>query len=141
MTAPSDTRSDPGLSADPAHVHALHRAVVAARAADEKKAGDVVVLDVAAILSIADAFVIASAANTRQVRTIADEVERQMRLVTGEGPLRVEGLGELSWVLMDFGDVVVHVFTEEMRRFYDIERLYRDAPTVSWVDDARESNT
>jgi ribosome-associated protein len=118
---------------DPAHLVALERAVVAARAADDKKATDVLVLDVADVLTIADAFVIASASNTRQVRTIVDEIERQVRAASGSGPLRVEGLGEMTWVLLDFGDVIVHVFTDEQRRFYDIERLYRDAPVVPWA--------
>jgi ribosome-associated protein len=107
-------------------------AVAAAAAADEKKGTDTVVLDVGAVLAITDFFVITSAPNKRLVRTLADEVELKVRAAGGPSPLRVEGLSESSWVLMDYGDLVVHVFVDEMRRFYDIERLYRDVPVVRW---------
>jgi ribosome-associated protein len=110
----------------------LGLASLAARVADEKKGDDTVVLEVGNVLAITDYFVITSARNTRLVRTIAEEIERQVKLAGGPGPLRVEGLSELSWVLLDYGDVVVHVFLEENRRFYDIERLYRDVPVVRW---------
>ncbi len=110
----------------------LGLATLAARVADDKKGDDTVVLEVGSVLAITDFFVITSATNTRLVRTIADEVERQVKLAGGPAPLRVEGLSELSWVLLDYGDVVVHVFLDENRRFYDIERLYRDVPTISW---------
>jgi ribosome-associated protein len=110
----------------------LGLASLAARVADEKKGDDTVVLEVGNVLAITDYFVITSARNTRLVRTIAEEIERQVKLAGGPGPLRVEGLSELSWVLLDYGDVVVHVFLEDNRRFYDIERLYRDVPVVRW---------
>ena len=108
-------------------------AVAAARAADEKKANDVVVLEVGNVLAITDFFVIASASNPRQVRTLADEVERALKLLDPElGPLRVEGLRDLTWVLLDYGGIVVHLFHDETRAFYDIERLYRDVPRLPW---------
>jgi ribosome-associated protein len=110
----------------------LSWAVLAARAADDKKATDTRVLDVGRILAIADVFVIASAPSGRQVKAITDEIEDRLKAEAGIGPLRIEGLRDLSWVLLDYGDVVVHVFSDEMRAFYEIERLYRDAVVVDW---------
>jgi len=107
-------------------------AVLAARTADDKKGLDTVVLEVAEGLAITDAFVITSAPNTRLVRTLADEIERVLKLEHERAPLRVEGLRDLTWVLLDYGDLVVHVFLDETRRFYDIERLYRDVPRIGW---------
>ena len=103
-------------------------ATIAARAADEKQGRNIAVLDVGAILAIADIFVIVDAPNRRLVRTLVDEIEQAVRVATGRSPRRVEGAREQQWVLLDYGDVVVHVFLEEIRRFYEIERLYRDAP-------------
>jgi ribosome-associated protein len=101
--------------------------VVAARAAAAKKGEDTVILAVEPLLKITDAFVITSGTNARQVRTIADEVEEQVKQAGGPSPLRVEGLDDAQWVLMDYGDFVVHVFLDEVRRFYDLERLWGDA--------------
>lgn len=103
-------------------------ALTIAEAADSKKADDIVLLDVGDVLGIADVFIIASAPNTRLVRTVAEEIERVVKERYGISPLRVEGIRELQWVLLDYGDVVAHVFTSETRHFYDIERLYRDVP-------------
>lgn len=103
-------------------------ALTAAAAADAKKVDDIVLLDVGEVLAITDLFLVASASNTRLVRTIADEIERVLKERHGAAPLRVEGMRELQWVLLDYADVVVHVFTTETRHFYDIERLYRDVP-------------
>jgi ribosome-associated protein len=80
--------------------------------------------------------VIASGATDRQVRAIADAVEEELRKA-GSKPIRREGERDMRWLLLDFGDIVVHVFTEEDRMFYDIERLWKDAPTVKW-EGARE---
>ena len=107
-------------------------ACVAARAADDKKADDTIVLSVGELLSITEYFVVTSASNRRLVRTIVESVEEQVRAELDRPPLRIEGLSEAQWVLMDFGDVVVHVFAEEMRQYYEIERLYRDVPRVEW---------
>lgn len=106
-------------------------AVAVARAADDKQAVDVSVIDVGGVISISQVFVVAGAPNTRLVRTVADEVVERARRA-GRKPLHVEGFGELQWVLVDFGDVVVHVFVDEARAFYDIERLYRDQPDIEW---------
>jgi ribosome-associated protein len=107
---------------------------VAARAADDKKADDIVVLDVGDILGIVDSFVIASASNTRQVRTIVEEVEKQLREQCEVKPRAVEGLDDASWVLLDYGDLVVHVFLTETREFYGLERLWADAARIAWQD-------
>jgi ribosome-associated protein len=110
-------------------------AFLAARAADDKQGVDTIVLSVAAVLAITELFVVTSAANRRLVRTIADEVEHQVREQLGRSPVRVEGVAEQQWVLIDYGDVVVHVFADETRRFYNIERLYSDVPTLDWRPD------
>jgi ribosome-associated protein len=110
----------------------LEWAAMAAMAADEKQGRETVVLEVGAVLAITDFFVITSATNSRQVRTIAEAVEERLKLDGGPAPIRVEGRSDLTWVLLDYGDIVVHVFLDETRRFYDIERLYRDVPVIDW---------
>jgi len=108
-------------------------ACAAACAADDKKADDTIVLMVGELLNITEYFVVTSAPNRRLVRSIVDSIEEEVRERLGRSPLRTEGLTELAWVLVDYGDVVVHVFTEEMRQYYEIERLYRDVPRVDWA--------
>jgi ribosome-associated protein len=115
---------------------AMERSRVAAAAAADKKGEDIVVLDVGDILGIADAFVITSASNTRQVRTIVEEVEKQLREKSDSKPRAVEGLDDASWVLLDYGDVVVHVFLTDTRAFYGLERLWADAARVPWENAA-----
>lgn len=114
----------------PASAESRELALTAARAIDEKKGEDTVILDVGAVLAITDLFVITSAANRRLVKTLADEVEEQVFILHDRKPLRTEGLAEAQWVLLDYGDVVVHVFADDQRRFYEIERLYRDVERV-----------
>ena len=116
----------------PATAAAHELARVAAQAADGKKALDTIVLDVGDVLAITEAFVVTSASNRRQVRTIADAVEEEVKILLDRSPVRAEGLHEMQWVLLDYGDVVVHVFADETRRFYEIERLYRDVPRLEW---------
>ncbi len=106
--------------------------VTAAKAASDKKGEDTVVLEVGSVLAITDAFVITSGANSRQVKTIAEEVERKIDEAGGPKPLRIEGLDDARWVLMDYGDFVVHVFLDEVRRYYELERLWSDAPRLDW---------
>jgi ribosome-associated protein len=108
-------------------------ALAAARSADEKQGGNIVVLDVGDVLAITDFFVVIDAPNRRLVRTLVDEIEQSVRDLSGRSPVRVEGLKEHQWVLIDYGDVVVHVFLDEVRRFYEIERLYRDVGKVDWA--------
>jgi ribosome-associated protein len=90
------------------------------------------VLTVGAVLAITEHFVITHGTNPRQVRTITEEVERRITEAGGPKPLRIEGLDDLSWVLMDYGDFVVHVFSEEARHYYELERLWSDVPTIDW---------
>jgi ribosome-associated protein len=108
----------------------------AARAASAKGGEETVIVEVGAVLAITDAFVITSGRNTRQVKTIADEVEAKLKSEGGISPLRVEGLSDSRWVLLDYGDLVIHVFLDETREFYDLERLWSDAPRVAWEDEA-----
>jgi ribosome-associated protein len=105
---------------------------VAARAASDKKGEDTVILAMGRIFPITDAFVITSGTNPRQVRTIAEEIEEKVKAAGGPAPLRVEGLDDARWVLMDYGDFVVHVFQDEVRQFYELERLWADAERWSW---------
>ena len=111
-------------------------AVVAAQAADAKQAHDIVVLDVGDVLAITECFLIASAPNTRLVRTIAEAIEEALRDAGGPKPLRTEGLGDLHWVLLDFGDLVAHIFLQETRDYYELERLWGDVPKVNWTEGA-----
>ena len=106
---------------------------MAARAADDKGAEDIVILEVGDVLVVADEFVVASAPNDRQVRAIVDEVERQVAEAGLAKPLRVEGRDERKWVLLDYGDVVVHVFLREVREYYELERLWADVPQIEWA--------
>ena len=106
-------------------------AVAAARSASAKQAEGVAILDVHGLIVITDYFVIASGETERQVRTIVEEVEKALRDL-GRKPVRREGETECRWVLLDYVDVVVHVFAEEEREYYDLERLWRDAPRVDW---------
>jgi len=105
---------------------------VAARAADAKSGDDTVILAVGELLGVTDAFVVTSGHNTRQVKTIVDEVERAVKESAQRHPVRVEGLDDARWVLMDYGDFLVHVFLDEARDFYDLEHLWADAPRIGW---------
>lgn len=107
-------------------------ALVAARAADDKQADSVMVLDVGSIIGICDYFVICSARNSRLVAAVAQEIEDHVAVEFDRRPMSVEGLDDKKWVLVDFGDVVVHVFAEEDRSYYRLERLYGDAPRIEW---------
>ena len=106
------------------------RVRLALYAAGEKKAHDLVVLDLREVASFTDYFVIASGTNVRQVQAIADEVQEQLRKQLSVRPARVEGYSSAEWVLLDYGDFIFHVFEEKSRRFYDLERLWRDAARV-----------
>ncbi|NKY59915.1 ribosome silencing factor [Nocardia flavorosea] len=112
-----------------ATAEAVQMATVAALAADEKLAADVVVLDVSEQLVITDCFVIASAPNERQVNAIVDNVEEKLR-AAGHKPVRREGTREGRWALLDYVDVVVHIQHNDERNFYALERLWKDCPVV-----------
>jgi ribosome-associated protein len=108
---------------------ALDLAQLAARAADSKQGEDIVALDVSEPLPLTDVFVLVTGRNERNVQAIAGEVEEKM-IEAGAKPLRREGRAEGRWILIDFGDVIVHVFHEEERLFYSLERLWKDCPAV-----------
>lgn len=110
--------------------HALELVTVAAQAAHDKKAEQVIAFDVSEQLAITDAFVLASASNERLVGAIVDEVETKLR-EAGVQPIRREGHREGRWVLLDYGDIVVHVQHEEERSFYALERLWSDCPAIA----------
>ena len=116
---------------DAPHADGREIAVTAARAAAAKQAADVTILDVHGLIVITDYFVIASGETDRQVKTILEEVERAVRDL-GEKPVRREGDASSRWVLLDYIDVVVHVFAQAEREYYDLERLWRDAPRLGW---------
>ena len=113
----------------PATERSLELARTAAAAADEKLATTIAGIDVSEQLALTDAFVIVSASSDRQVGAIVDEVEDQMR-AKGAKPIRREGQREGRWVLLDFGDIVVHVQHDEEREFYELERLWKDCPEI-----------
>jgi ribosome-associated protein len=111
---------------------AVARASTAARVAADKQGTDIVALAVGEIIAIVDCFVLVSASNTRQVRTIVDEVRREL---DADGPpIGVEGLDDASWVLVDYGDIAVHVFLDETRSYYDLDRLWADAAQLDWAE-------
>ena len=109
-------------------------AVAAAQAAAGKQASDIVILDVRELIVITDYFVIASGSSERQVRTLVEEMEKTIRDRLDRKPVRREGEDGWGWVLLDYVDVVVHVFSEEQREYYDLERLWRDAPRPEWEE-------
>lgn len=110
--------------------HAVALVVAAARAASDKLAEQIIAFDVSDQLAITDTFLLASAPNERQVKSIVDEVELKLSAL-GSKPLRREGHKEGRWVLLDYGEIVVHVQHEEERQFYALERLWRDCPAIS----------
>jgi len=110
--------------------HAIELVHTAARAASDKLAEDILAFDVSEQLVITDAFLLCSAGNERQVKSIVDEIEDKLREI-GAKPIRREGERDGRWVLIDYGDVVVHVQHEEERQFYALERLWRDCPLIA----------
>ena len=109
--------------------HALELVHAAARAASDKLATNIIAFDVSEQLAITDAFVLASASNDRQVKSVVDEVEDKLR-EAGAKPIRREGHKEGRWVLLDYGEIVIHVQHEEERSFYALERLWSDCPLI-----------
>lgn len=113
-------------------------ALIAAETCDEKKAKDIVVLDVRKITSISDYFIICSTSNERQARAIAEDLRLKMRDL-GKREMGVEGMQDGRWVLQDFADIVLHIFHESQREFYDIEGLWADAKRVLWKKPRKKS--
>ncbi|GLZ00895.1 ribosomal silencing factor RsfS [Actinoplanes sp. NBRC 103695] len=119
----------------PVTERALELAMAAAQAAADKKAQDIVIIDVGEQLAITDAFVIASASNERQVSAIVDAVEEALlNLPEKAKPVRREGERQGRWVLLDFIDVVVHIQHAEEREFYALDKLWKDCPSLNYVD-------
>jgi ribosome-associated protein len=110
----------------------------AAESADARLGRDTVILGMSELFGVVDAFVITSAQNTRHVRTLVEEIERGVKEAHGAAPLRVEGLQDATWVLMDYGDFIVHVFLQETRDYYDLEHLWSGAPRLPWRRDAEK---
>lgn len=108
----------------------------AARAADDKQARDIRVLDLRNVTSFADNFVICSGANSRQTQAISDEILQRLK-AQGELPTSIEGYDNADWILMDYGDYLVHIFSPAAREYYDLERLWRDARDVAWEPAAK----
>ncbi|MBA0086229.1 MAG: ribosome silencing factor [Acidobacteria bacterium Pan2503] len=100
------------------------------RAAESKKATDIKVLDLTGITSFADFFVICTGANQRQIQAIADEVGLELKNQAGELPISIEGYNQAEWVLADYGDLLIHIFSPKAREYYSLERLWRSAKTL-----------
>ena len=113
-------------------------ALLAAEVCDEKKAKDILVLDVRKITSISDYFIVCSTSNERQARAIAEDLRMRLKDL-GKREMGVEGLEDARWVLQDFGDIVLHIFHESQREFYDIEGLWADAKQVRWKKPSKKS--
>ena len=103
---------------------------LALHSASEKKAYDLIALDLREVASFTEFFIISTGANQRQVQAIADEIEEQLKKQLNARPVRTEGYSAAEWVLMDYGDFIVHIFEKNAREFYDLERLWRDAKRV-----------
>lgn len=108
---------------------------LALRCADEKKAFDVIALDLREVASFTEFFIIASGANQRQVQAISDEISEQVKKQLKTKAVRIEGYRSAEWILLDYGDFIVHIFEKEARAFYDLERLWRDAKRVEIPED------
>ncbi|HTU44303.1 MAG TPA: ribosome silencing factor [Bryobacteraceae bacterium] len=112
-----------------AAIQELPNWLIAARAAESKKAVDLTILDLREVTSFTDFFILCSVSNPRQAHAVADEIAKQLK-ETGELPISVEGYDPAEWILMDYGDFIVHIFSEAARAYYDLERLWRHAKTV-----------
>jgi len=119
------------ISLSEARSRSLKAACLCAKAAEDTRGKDTLVLDLTDVTPIADYFVITTGASGRQMYAVAEEVDRVMRS-SGSRPRGVEGQKDSSWILHDFGDIVLHVFNPEARKLYDLEHLWADAPRVNW---------
>lgn len=118
---------------------AIEAALAAAAAIDDKKGLDIAVLDISELLVVTDIFVIASGTSNRHVRSLADEVEGKLKAELSRRPLRREGREHSRWVLLDYGDLVIHVFDQETRDYYQLERLWADAPVIEFEPASAEA--
>jgi ribosome-associated protein len=129
LTTTTETTTTTPTPATPSKLRD-ERVRTAVHAGLDKKALGPIVLDTGALTSIADYFIILSGTSSRHVQSVSDEIEKKLR-EGGTRPRHIEGRGEGEWVLMDYGDFLVHIFTEENRRFYALERLWGDAPRIN----------
>jgi len=111
-------------------VDALQRALAAARVADDNRGRDIVILDMRKLTPIFDFFVIASGTSRRQLHAISEEIDHALEEGLGERRMGIEGYGESRWILLDYGDLVIHLFEPETRKFYDLEQLWAQAERV-----------
>lgn len=124
---------DKGLSS-------LDKVMIAARAADSKKATDILIQDVRELVGITDFFVIVTAQNNRQISAVLDAIEEAEIKEAGVKPFSVEGAQEGFWALQDYGDFVVHVFQPEGRDYYRLEEIWNDAPTIPFVSESETAS-
>jgi ribosome-associated protein len=129
VTITASTKTAVTLSA--VRARSLKAACLCARAAEDTRGKETLVLDLTEVTPIVDYFVITTGASGRQMNAVAEEVDRVMR-GQGSRPRGVEGQKDSSWILHDFGDIVLHVFSPEARKLYDLEHLWADAPRVDW---------
>jgi ribosome-associated protein len=129
------TKPAPGASQ-----RSIDVALVAAQALDDKKGEDILILDVSGLLVVTDVFLLASGTSTRHVKSLMDDAEEALREMDRR-PIRREGAEYGEWVLLDYGDLVIHVFEKETRSYYDLERLWADAPQVPFTPGASESDS
>ncbi len=120
--------------------HARERTAMIVRSLEKHLAHDIRVIDVEDVTSLGDSFVIAHGASTTQVRALADYVEKELE-EQGIRPLRVEGYSSSKWILMDYGDVIVHLFHSDTRSFYDLERLWKDGKEVELEEFVQSEET
>ena len=128
---PVDDNTEPQEGAVSPATETIDFVRIAADALDDKKGMDIALLDVGDLLSITEVFVIVTGTSRPHARTLAEAVDEKLK-EHGRRPLRTEGAAEGEWVLLDFGDFVVHVFQETPRDFYGLERLWGDAPRIQW---------
>jgi len=122
--APSDKKTDPDRS--------LQLALAAARTAQDNKGQDVLVLDMRSLTCMFDFFVIASGTSRRQLHAMSEEIDHKLEDDLNDKRMGIEGYNESNWILLDYGTVVIHLFAEETRDFYSIEKLWAEAPHVAW---------
>lgn len=139
-TTQKPTSARPKKKQRTTHVPVMDLAREAVLGALSKKADDVVVLDMRSVGGVADCFMVCSGDTDRQVKAIADAVREQVREAHGERPWHVEGNNHYKWVLLDYVDLVVHIFDPEKRAFYDLERLWNDAPRFEVDSEASEED-
>lgn len=124
---------------DECSAKSLQLAIAAARTADENRGDDIVVLDVRELTSIFDYFVIATGTSRRQLHAISEEIDNKLEKELGDERMGIEGYSESSWILLDYGSIVVHLFDEETRGYFALEDLWADGKKVDWENPAKNA--